>query len=154
MSNISEKTLNDLEFHTILQSVKELCISKLGKQSTLEIKPFKKKEKLLIELLQVNEYLGSYINENKIPNHYFDDVEKEIHLLKIENSYLEPTAFLRILNTTTTVFELLKFFKKFSTYYPTLFKKSEEIEYEKFIDENIQKYITPFAEVNDNSSPT
>jgi len=47
MSNISEKTLIDLEFFTILKSVSELCISDLGKQATLEIKPFDKKEKLL-----------------------------------------------------------------------------------------------------------
>ena len=154
MSNISEKTLNDLEFFTILQTVRELCISDLGKEATLLLKPIKSEEKLLLELLQVNEYLGSYINDNKIPNHYFDDIQKEIHLLKIENSYLEPAAFLRILNNTNTVFELLKFFKKFHDYYPTLFKKSEEIEYEKIITENIQKYITPFAEVNDNASPT
>ena len=154
MSNISEKTLNDLEFNTILQSVRELCISELGKEASKKIKPIKSREKLQQELSQVNEYLSSFVNENRIPNHYFDDILKEIHLLKIENSYLEPAAFLRIANNANTVFELLKFFKKFKEYYPTLFLKSEEIEYEKFIVENIEKYITPFAEVNDNASPT
>jgi len=154
MSNISEKTLNDLEFNTILQSVQELCISELGKEAARKIKPIKNKEKLQQELLQVNEYLSSFINDNRIPNHYFDDTLKEIHLLKIENSYLEPAAFLKIANNSSTVNELLKFFKKFKEYYPTLFLKSEEIEYENFIVENIQKYISPFAEVNDNATPT
>jgi DNA mismatch repair protein MutS2 len=154
MSNISEKTLNDLEFNTILQSVRELCISELGKEVSKKIKPIKSREKLQQELYQVNEYLSSFVNENRIPNHYFDDILKEIHLLKIENSYLEPAAFLRIANNASTVYELLKFLKKFKDYYPILYLKSEEIEYEKFIVENIQKYITPFAEVNDNASPT
>ena len=115
MSNISEKTLNDLEFNTILQSVQELCISELGKEAARKIKPIKNKEKLQQELLQVNEYLSSFINDNRIPNHYFDDTLKEIHLLKIENSYLEPAAFLKIANNSSTVNELLKFFKKFIT---------------------------------------
>ena len=154
MSNISEKTLNDLEFNTILQSVQELCISELGKEASKKIKPIKNKEKLQQELFQVNEYLSSFINDNRIPNHYFDDTLKEIHLLKIENSYLEPAAFLKIANNTSTIQELQKFFKKFKEYYPVLFLKSEEIEYEKFIVENIQKYISPFAEVNDNATPT
>ncbi|MBI9041125.1 DNA mismatch repair protein MutS [Lutibacter sp.] len=154
MSNISEKTLNDLEFNTILQSVRELCISELGKEATKKIKPLKSREKLQEELFQVNEYLSSFVNENRIPNHYFDDILKEIHLLKIENSYLEPAAFLRIANNASTVFEILKFLKTFKNYYPILYLKSEEIEYEKFIVENIQKFITPFAEVNDNASPT
>ncbi|MBP9601812.1 MAG: DNA mismatch repair protein MutS [Lutibacter sp.] len=154
MSNISEKTLNDLEFYTILQSVQEYCISDLGKVAILKIKPIRNKEKLAIELLQVNEYLSTYISDNRIPNHYFDDIQKDIFLLKIENSYLDPAAFLRIANSTSTVLELLKFFNTYKAYYPTLFLKSEEIALEKIIIETIQKYITPFGEVNDNASPT
>ena len=130
MSTISEKTLIDLELATILKSVSEFCISDLGKNATLQIKPFESLQKLQPELLQVNEYLSTYINENKIPNHYFDDIQKEIHLLNIENSYLEPASFLKILNTTTTIFELLQFFKKFKNYHPTLFNASLTIEYE------------------------
>ncbi len=152
MSNISEKTLIDLEFFTILKSVSELCISDLGKQATLEIKPFDKKEKLLPELFQVNEYLGSFINDNRIPSHYFDDIQKEIHLLNIENSYLEPASFLKILNNTSTIFELLKFFKKLKAIYPVLYTASEEIEYQKIITENINEKITSFGEVSENAS--
>ncbi|MFD1292489.1 DNA mismatch repair protein MutS [Lutibacter holmesii] len=152
MSRISEKTLNDLEFFTILQSVSEFCISDLGKEAVLQIRPFSNKELLLPELYQVNEYLSSFVNENRIPNHYFDDLQKEIHLLNIENSYLEPASFLKILNNTNTVFELLKFFKKFKEIYPTLFATSNEVEYIKAITENIEKIITPFGEVNENAS--
>ena len=121
MSTISEKTLIDLELLTILKSVSEYCISDLGKNKTLELKPYENLEELKPELQQVNEYLSTYVNDNKIPNHYFDDIQKEIHLLNIENSYLEPASFLKILNNTNTVFELLQFFKKFKDYYPTLF---------------------------------
>ena len=152
MSHISEKTLNDLEFFTILKSVSEFCISDLGKQAVLQIKPYANKELLLPELYQVNEYLSSFVNDNRIPNHYFDDIQKEIHLLNIENSYLEPASFLKILNNTNTVFELLRFFKKFKDIYPTLYISSEEIEYNKFITENINKIITSYGEVNENAS--
>ena len=86
MSNISEKTLNDLEFNTILQSVRELCISELGKEASKKIKPIKSREKLQQELSQVNEYLSSFVNDNRIPNHYFDYILKEVHLLKIKNT--------------------------------------------------------------------
>jgi len=152
MSNISEKTLIDLELATVLKMVSEFCISELGKNKTLHIKPFETKEKLLPELNQVNEYFSSFLNDNRIPNHYFDDIQKEIHLLNIENSYLEPTSFLKILNNATTVFELLKFFKKFKDIYPTLFNSSEEIEFEKQLVVNIEKVITSYGEVNENAS--
>mgnify|MGYP001120653809 CR=1 FL=1 len=152
MSIISEKTLIDLELATILQSVSEFCISDLGKQETLKIKPFSSLNKLQPELQQVNEYLSSFVNDNRIPNHYFDDIQKEIHLLNIENSYLEPASFLKILNNSTTVFEILQFLKKFKEYYPTLFQSSEAIEYEKSIVQNIEKIITSFGEVNEKAS--
>ena len=152
MSNISEKTLLDLEFNTVLKSVRECCISELGKNATLEIKPFKTQAKLQIELYQVNEYLSSLENDNRIPNHYFDDIQKEIHLLNIENSYLEPASFLKILNTSNTIFELLKFLEKFKDIYPTLFKISSAIEYQKIISVKINDIITPFAEVDENAS--
>jgi DNA mismatch repair protein MutS2 len=152
MSNISEKTLLDLEFNTVLQSVSEFCISELGKNAALQIRPFREKGNLQVELQQVNEYLSSFENDNRIPNHYFDDLQKEIHLLTIENSYLEPASFLKILNTSNTIFELLKFLKKFKDIYPTLFTISSEIEFQKIIAEKIIAIITPFAEVDDNAS--
>ena len=152
MNSISEKTLTDLEFFTVLKKVSSYCISDLGKEASLQIRPLKSKEILLPELLQVNEYFSSLENDNRIPSHYFDDIQKEIHLLKIENSFLEPASFLKIVNNATTVFELLKFFNKFKMVYPTLFKFSEEIETQKELVENIKAIITPFGEVHENAS--
>jgi len=152
MSTISEKTLIDLELATILKSVSEFCISDLGKKETLLIKPFPTLQKLQPELQQVNEYLSAFVNDNRIPNHYFDDIQKEIHLLNIENSYLEPASFLKILNNGTTIFELFQFFKKFKEYYPSLFNTSEEIEYQKAIVQNIEKVITSYGEVDEKAS--
>ncbi|MDV7188062.1 DNA mismatch repair protein MutS [Lutibacter sp. TH_r2] len=152
MSTISEKTLIDLEFNTILKTVSEFCISDLGKIAVAEIKPFHKKETLQSELQQVNEYLSSFYNDNRIPNHYFDDIQKEIHLLNIENSYLEPASFLKIQNTVNTIFELKVFLKKFKTLYPTIFEVSETVEYKKEIADSIKAIITSFGEVDENAS--
>ena len=56
--NISEKTVQDLEFPTVLQHVAEYCISELGKTNVLNIKPIENTELLLQELNLVNEYLS------------------------------------------------------------------------------------------------
>ena len=154
MSIISNKTLNDLEFNSILQQISEFCISDLGKKATLQIKPFETVEKLNIELQHVNEYLSSFENENRIPNHYFEDIEKEIHLLKIENSFLEPDSFLKILTNSNTIFEILKFFKTFKVYYPALFTLSTSIEFQNTITDTIKKVITPYGEIDEKASLT
>lgn len=152
MGFISQKTLDDLEFNSILNSVEEHCISDLGKKLVQEIKPISNKPDLFIELAQVKEYNSSLISENRIPNHYFEDLTKEIHLLKIENSRLDAVSILKIATNSETVNELLLFFKKFGDYFPTLLSKSSEIEYTKTAIDEIQKIITPYGEVQDKAS--
>lgn len=151
--SISLKTLQDLEFNTVLEQTAEYCISDLGKLKTLEIKPISNKRKLFFELNLVNEYVSSFENENRIPNHYFEDITQEIKRLAIENSFLEIEGYLKISTTSDTVNEQKKFLKKFETYYPTLFKLSEEIEFTTVISDAVKKVITSYGEVADNASP-
>ena len=151
--NISEKTVQDLEFPTVLHHVAENCISELGKTAVLEIKPISETKLLQQELNLVNEYLSSFISENRIPNHGFENISQEIFTLNIENSFLEASAFLKIATVSETVNELLKFFKKFETHFPTLQNISLEIEFTTIIFNAINKIITSYGEVANNASP-
>mgnify|MGYP005991026161 CR=1 FL=1 len=150
--SISTKTLQDLEFNTVLQQTAEYCITDLGKNKTLEIKPISNKRKLFFELNLVNEYVSSFENENRIPNHYFEDISIETKRLAIENSFLEIEGYLKLASTSDTVNELKKFLNKFKTYYPSLFNLSETIEFTTEISDSIKKIITAHGEVADNAS--
>jgi DNA mismatch repair protein MutS2 len=152
-SKISKKTLNDLEFNIVLNRIAEYCHSDLGKQAVLSIEPIIKKDQLHQQLHQTNEYLASFENENKIPNHHFDAITKEIHLLGIEDSFLEAISFQKIASLSNTVGILKKFLKKFKEYYPSLFNHSELIEYNKSISESIGNYINQYGEVDDKATP-
>ncbi len=151
--NIPEKVLQDLEFSTVLQQVSEHAISSLGKETILQINPFKEKQALIQELNRVNEYLSSFENENRIPNHGFDNIYDALKKLTIENSYLEPKSFLKIATITETVGEQKKFFSKFKTYYPALFELSEQVSFEKEIIIQIKNIITSYGEIVSNASP-
>ena len=151
--NISEKTVQDLEFPTVLKHVAEYCISELGKKAVFNISPIQDSERLQQELNLVNEYVSSFISENKIPNHGFENIAQEIFTLNIENSFLEASAFLKISSTSETVNELLSFFKKFETYFPTLQQISQEIEFTTSISTAIHKVITSYGEVANTASP-
>lgn len=150
--NISDKTLQDLEFSTVLQHVAAHCISGLGKEKVTQIQPIINRKKLLTELNLVNEYLSSFESENRIPNHNFDNLIEKIHHLAIENSFIETDAFLKIATTSLTVNELIKFFKKFKAQFPTFFEGSQEIEFTSFIDDEIKKIIDISGEVKNNAS--
>ena len=151
-TNISAKTLQDLEFSTVLQHVSEFCISGLGKEKVLGVKPIEDKTELFKELHLVDEYLSSFISENRVPNHNFDNIIESVKRLAIENSFIETDAFLKIATTSLTVNELIKFFKKFKVQFPTFFELSQEIEFTTFIDDEIKKIIDISGEVKNNAS--
>ena len=153
-TNISNKTLQDLEFITVLNHIADHCISSLGKERVLEITPINYKKGLFKELNLVNEYLSSFQSENRIPNHGFDNVINNVKHLKIENSFIETEAFLRLATMSLTVNEHIKFFKKFNIQFPTFFAVSQKIEFTTYIDDEIKKIIELSGEVRNNASPT
>ena len=150
--NISDKTLQDLEFSTVLQHVSQFCLTGLGKEKVLEIKPIHNKKELIKELFLVDEYLTSFTSENRIPNHNFDNIIESVKRLAIENSFIETEAFLKIATTSLTVNELIKFFKKFQIQFPTFYKLSNEIEFTTYIDDEIKKIIDISGDVKNNAS--
>ena len=93
MANIHSKTLQDLEFPSVLQQVSLRCHTELGKETALQIAPFITEEVIKIELGKTAEYLSSLVSENRIPNHGFDSINADLKLLKIENTTLELQGF-------------------------------------------------------------
>ncbi|PSG88264.1 endonuclease MutS2 [Aurantibacter aestuarii] len=153
MINIHEKTIQDLEFQTVLNQVSDHCITTLGKEKAFKILPFKDKDTLIYELQLTNDYVSSFYNDNRIPNHGFDAITKELQLLKIENTYLEPLSLKKIVSISLTANDLVTFLQKFKEYYPTLEQFSKRIEVTKQIIEQIDAVINRFNEVKDDASP-
>ena len=151
--NISEKTLQDLEFLTVLQHVATHCISGLGKEKVLEIRPIANRKTLFKELYLVNEYLSSFQNDNRVPNHGFDDITDSVKRVAIENSFIETEAFLKVAKTSLTVNEQIVFFKKFQIIFPTFFELTQKIEFTTYINDEIKQIIEISGEVKNNASP-
>ncbi len=150
---IPEKALSDLEFTDVLEQLSQLAITALGKEACANMLPVENKEELVLQLNSVSEFTSSFDNENRIPNHGFDDLSLEINLLKIENSVLELEGFRRIASTSETINTLLKFFKKFKEYYPKIHSQGSEIEITKELISSIKNVIDRFGEVRNDASP-
>ena len=152
-SKISLKTLQDLEFDLVLKQVSEYCQTQMGKSLVTKIIPFASKDILQNTLQLTNEYLGSYESENRCPSHYFESVESELHLLNIEDSYLDINAFLRLNKLAETAKMHLHFLKKYKDYFPKLYSFSEETHYNSEISKAILSKLTPYGEVHQKASP-
>ena len=153
MISITPKTLQDLEFTTVLQTISDGCNTELGKSMALEIIPFSDEKVLLDNLTQTSEYLSSYSNNNAIPNHGFESVTNELKFLAIEDSQLEVSSFRKIATLSETSNTLVLFFRKFKEYYPKLHDASNEVEVTKYIIQVIEDVVDKFGEVRDNASP-
>ena len=154
MDTIQDKTLQDLEFPTVLKQVAARCTTTLGKERAIEITPISEEENLRKILGQTSEYLSSLISENKIPAHGFDCISNELKLLKIENTTLELLSFRKISTICTTVANHKKFLRKFKEYYPLLFAYSEDFEMNLEIPNLIHGVVDKFGEIKDNASNT
>lgn len=153
MISITDKTLQDLQFPTVLETISAMCNTDLGKQKAFEIIPFKDKAELMPALWETSEYVSSFQNNNAVPNHGFDSIAYEIKFLAIEDSFLEAGSFRKIATISETVNILLAYFKKFDDYYPNLNLKASQVQLTKEITQRIDEIVDKYGEIKDNASP-
>lgn len=153
MISITDKTLQDLQFPTILETISASCNTDLGKQKATEIVPFKDKAELMQSLGETSEYVSSFQNNNAIPNHGFESVAHEIKFLGIEDSFLDAGSFRKIATLSETANTLLQFFRKFDDYYPKLNTRASQVQLTKEIIQKIDAIVDKYGEIKDNASP-
>jgi len=152
MVSIPDKTLEDLEYSEVLRQCAAFAITPLGKEVVLGLKPQTEIEDVQNRLQMTSEYCASFDNENRIPNHGFDDCAPSFQLLKIENSVLELEAFRNLARNTETANALVRFLDKFKTYYPSLSGLAENLHEEKLIKPTVDGVIDRFGEVRNDAS--
>ncbi|MFC4818352.1 endonuclease MutS2 [Flavobacterium sp. GCM10023249] len=153
MISIHTKTLQDLQFQTVLETIAELCITDIGNEKAQHIAPIRDKEELMQSLLQTSEYRASFDNNNALPNHGFEPITNEIKFLAIEDSFLELASFRKIHSISENTNLLLQFLKKFQDYYPALHLKSSAIEITKDITKCIDAVLDKYGEIKDDATP-
>jgi len=152
MVSIPDKTLEDLEYSEVLRQCAAFAITPLGKEVVFGLKPQTEIEDVQNRLQMTSEYCASFDNENRIPNHGFDDCAPSFQLLKIENSVLELEAFRNLARNTETANALVRFLDKFKTYYPSLSGLAENLHEEKLIKPTVDGVIDRFGEVRNDAS--
>ena len=152
MGYLPKKTLEDLEFFEVTEQIADFAITPMGKASCTALEPLMEQEAMLKELHIVSEYLASFDNDNRIPNHGFEDLSPALQLLKIENSVLEITAFRNIAAASQTVNTLLLFFNKFKSYYPSLHLLTGSMMVNKEIKKEVDNVIDRCGKIRDNAS--
>lgn len=153
MISITDKTLQDLQFPTVLETISASCVTDMGKEKAIAVKPFRNREQLMDALLQTSEYVSSFQNNNAIPNHGFESIAYEIKFLAIDDSFLDAASFRKISAISETSNTLAQFLKKFGDYYPKLSNRASEVEFTKEIVSKIDAIVDKYGEIKDTASP-
>ncbi|NNC60733.1 MAG: DNA mismatch repair protein MutS [Eudoraea sp.] len=152
MDTYLKKSVQDLEFATVRKQLNARCHTEIGKKQVLSLQPLTDEKEILRLLGESSEYLSSYTNNNRIPNHGFDAIGAELELLEIENTTLELSGFRRIKHLCVTVSEHKKFFKKFVEYYPLLKELTDTVPLISEIPDLIDGVIDKFGHIKDSAS--
>ncbi|MDP5078601.1 MAG: DNA mismatch repair protein MutS [Nonlabens sp.] len=152
MKKIASKTLEDLEFVTVLKQVAARCVTDNGKAAVLDVTPSVRRETVKRWLQETHEYLYSFSTEHSIPNHGFDAIEKDLQLLGIENSTLDKDSVRRLAGVVRSVNEHIRFFKKVQGVFPTLYYRTEQVPDNSYIPQAVDAIIDKFGEIKDDAS--
>ena len=153
MKKVPKKTLEDLEFPQVISMLTERCVTGPGRKNAELVHPFIKVGPLMESLGRTQEYLGSYQNENRIPNHGFEAVDADLHLLRLENSLLAVESFRRFSALSNLIQAHQRFFKKFSEYFPFLQAWVQQATFKKEIPAAVDAVIDRHGEIKDTASP-
>ncbi len=149
---ITQKTLNDLEFQSIIDEVLTDCKSELAKRKARALRPIENEKRLSAELRCVNEFLSSFESENAFPSIEFEEITEEIKLLNIEDSFLEANSFLKIRRLSERVNEVIQFVEKFKIYYRTIYILTSKIIFTKEIIKKVNQVFNRWGEIKDNAT--
>ncbi len=150
---VSEQTLQDLEFPKILEKISEFAFNERTSQLILDLKPYENHDHLVQDLFATNEYLSSFESGNRIPFSEFFYMKEFLPRLEIENYYLNAEQFFQIKSNSIQIKEITKFFTEFETYYPMLNSLVSEVHYEKQIVKEIELVFNRHGEIKDDASP-
>jgi DNA mismatch repair protein MutS2 len=148
-SNLPEQ----LDFNYIIEKVAEFCFGKNAKEKAFILKPKTSLFHIEKELAETNEVLMSLLkNDSFIPNSY-PEIDKELHLLTIENTVLTALQFHQIRNLIKFSNELIQYFSDKLDVYPFLVNKLSHLEIDKIVIQFIDEIIDKDAIVKDDASP-
>jgi len=152
LMQISNQTLKDLEFDAVQQEITAFAYTDKVAEKIISLQPYTITKELIQDLNTTNEVLSTLESGNALPLAEYFILDEYLKRLEIENYYLPAEEFFKIKSNTLQVKEILKYLTAFNEYVPVLFKKAEEIKYEKEIVKLIDTVFNKFGEVKDDAS--
>lgn len=151
---IDEQTVNDLSFDEVRQLLVEYCFGPTAKAAMASLMPLNKLEQAQHDLDAANELLEIKNVEGGFPRLEFEELDGEIRQLAIPASILELEGFIRLLDASRLVNDVLSFLQKRDERFPRLHGLCDGVYITEEIVIAIEKVLDKRMQVKDDASPT
>lgn len=142
-----------IEFEKVKSLLTNYCNTEWAKNTAQNLRIHTRKEFIETDLNRTNEYLLILIGSGYFPNHFYDNVSKEIKLLQIAGSNLNIEQIIQIKKLTENFKNIFRWFdddKKIA--YPFLYSVSQDVVFQKDILQIIDSVIDESGEIKDDAS--
>lgn len=152
MSDIYEKSLEELEYNQLLNIISKFAYSETTKLDIIATKPFQNEDLLKLEIDFVSEMCDLISNEDSISLDGFEDYSNILNKSKIINAILNTDEILDVLDLISSFRRVSNYFKNINQVYPKLIDLTSNIFYNKSLEKFINEIVDVNGEIKDNAS--
>ncbi len=150
---MNDRSLKLLEYHYLLNILKEYCTSPLGRKRCEALRPSQDLPSIQTRLTEVMELKKILETKGEIPLGGLKDIEGLFSKLEIEGSVLEVQELLEVYHQIILCKELKRFFQKLDDVkVPHLQEKISRLSYQKPLEKMILQTISTKGEILDRAS--
>ena len=150
---VDQQTLQDLEFNEVREWLLEFAEQPTARKRIGELAPYNSFDRVELELKKTKEFHSIREEGEPLPAIDFEEIDKEIRLLPVENASISLEGFYKIRTASDLTNRILYFFDKREKEYPLLSAQLEHVYYTKDIIELIDKVFDRNGKVRDDASP-
>lgn len=147
-----QNSLQKLGFEDIKNTIRNLCISEMGRGMVEKIQFMSNYDQINKFLRQTSEFKNILQNDQPLPIQSFFDIKRLAEKAKIEGVFLSEEEIFQIYSSLQTVFAVIKYFEDRTGLYPNLEALFEHLPIEKNILKHIEAVIDVKGKIKPNAS--
>jgi len=139
--NLSESTLRELEFGTLLKHLAEHTVSPLGRERALQLGPLMEREVIEERLSEATEMRAVLDYDDPLPLGHIEDTRKALEKAAVEESMLSPQEVVAIGRIMACARRMRSYFAQRREKYPHLEKIVRQLEVYPALEKRIEHAI-------------
>ena len=151
---IDQQTRKELEFDAICEQLSLFCKSQKAKHNAINLSVFNSLEHVKKEHAILEEIADIYsLGVNQIPHPKSDDIDRALHLLRIENGVLTLDELLKVYELCIGTKQLIDYAQRNKNEYPNIYEACNHIYSVNDIIGLIHEILNDKGQIKDDASP-